>query len=276
MTEKIGTDIPAKSYWKEKTERYLASLNGPYHRHRLAMVKHLLRETSLAGAACLDFGCGEGIFSGYLLNQGATVTGYDIDETMITKAQENLRGSAPYAQFSVGNVDRLADVADSSIDLVVALNVLAYFKPQEEATFYQQSRRILKPGGHLLITHSNELFDMFTFNRYTVAFFKTHFSHANIAADPTSLLTNPDLPDRQTFAIRENPLNYRYKLKRYGFDEREQQFASLHPLPPLLMKGWDPDDINAHTFHDTLNWPDEEKWKLAFMCSMFGSYSRKA
>lgn len=113
--------------------------------------------------------------------------------------------------------------------------------------------------------HSNELFDLFTLNAYTVEFHRRHFG-----ADPSPLLTAPGKPERIRFNIRENPLVYRLKLASLGFGEVRQEFAHPHAMPPLLSLG-DPDAINRKHYPDTLNQPEGERWKLLFTCSMFGS-----
>lgn len=145
--------------------------------------------------------------------------------------------------------------------------------PDEEKKFYSESRRILRSGGNLVITHSNELFDLFTFNKYTVSFFQRHFSDYESMDEIGSLLVHPDLPDRQPLPIRENPLSYKYKLGSYGFEEVQQEFSILHPLPPLLMGNFNPDDLASRECIGTTDCPEEQKWKLMFMCSIFGSRS---
>jgi 2-polyprenyl-3-methyl-5-hydroxy-6-metoxy-1,4-benzoquinol methylase len=264
MTTKIGIDISAKDYWAERTKNYLAGLDGPYHRHRLQMVRALCEGLDLHGKNCIDFGCGEGIFADFLTSGGAIVTGFDIEPKMIELARTRSAGT-----FEVGGVECIARLETGSVDALFALNVLAYFTAEEEAEFYRQTRRVLRPGGSLVVTHSNELFDMYTFNRYTTAFFQKHFN-----TDIASLVAHPDKPDRRTFSIRENPLSYGAKLARLGFREVRQEFMSFHPKPPLLIPGWAPDDINSREYRSTLDWPAEERWKLMFQCSMFGSHAQ--
>lgn len=48
-----------------------------------------------------------------------------------------------------------------------------------------------------------------------------------------SLLAKSALPEAHTtYDVRENPLTYRYKLARYGFEETRQEFLNFHPAPP--------------------------------------------
>jgi len=238
------------------------------------MIHALISGVSLDDAVCIDAGCGEGTFAEYLLKGGARrVYGFDTDPVMIGTALETLGDYNERVSFFVDGVTHMEKYEDASIDHLFALNLAAYLSDKEEEEFYQQSARIICPGGTFTVTHSNELFDLFTLNRYTVDFFAKYFSVDELHVDVRSLLRSPDLPDRRTFNVRENPLAYKYKLVRYGFRELRQEFAHFHHTPPLLSPDRDPDEINAHEYRDTLGWMDSEKWKLMFMCSMFGSHS---
>jgi 2-polyprenyl-3-methyl-5-hydroxy-6-metoxy-1,4-benzoquinol methylase len=260
-------------HWRSRGTDYVRGLEGPYHANRLAMVKALFASTAFGGLTCLDFGCGDGVFAEYLLSEGARVDAIDTDSTMIRAAQERLRSRWPEVGLHCGGVEKLRELPAGSVDALVALNVLAYLTAEEERVFYEQAARLVKEGGSLTVTHSNELFDMFTFNRYTVDFFRRNFSFEQRSCDITSLLTNPEKPERRVFNVRENPLSYRHKLARAGFREVGQEFAILHTLPPLLTPDIDFDDINSRTYSPTTGWPESEKWKLMFGCSIFGSHS---
>jgi hypothetical protein len=116
---------------------------------------------------------------------------------------------------------------------------------------------------------------MFTFNKYTVSFFDRHFSTHAPMDGIASLIVHPDKPERTPLPLRENPLSYRHKLEKYGFCEERQEFSILHKLPPLLLESFNPDYIASRECPDTTGWPAAEKWKLMFMCSIFGSRSVK-
>jgi hypothetical protein len=111
----------------------------------------------------------------------------------------------------------------------VVANVLAYMDKEEEELFYKESFRILKKSGFLVATHSNILFDIFTFNNLTVEFYKNSFE-----IDIQHLLNLGDLKNIETYGIRENPLIYAIKLNGYGFKEEEKRFFHHHPAPPRM------------------------------------------
>jgi len=269
---KVGKDVRAEDYWLERSSSYAKRIEGQYHRHRLAMVEALIGDCDLKSRICVDLGCGEGIFSEYLLSRGARVIAFDPAEEMVRSAAERLHKTDRDSRVFKAGVEGLRSIAPESVDFVFALNVIAYLSDDEEGLFYKESARVLRRGATMVVTHSNELFDMYTLNRFTVEFFQRHFCGADGGSGVGSLLTQPDKPDRVSFNIRENPLTYRYKLGNYGFDEVQQEFANLHEVPPALMVLA---DIDKRVYANTLAWDEKKRWKLLFMCSMFGSRSLK-
>jgi hypothetical protein len=168
-------------------------------------------------------------------------------------------------RIRVAGVGMFDSIPDRSLGGIVALNVLAYLNPEEERTFYAQAKRTVMPGGFLLVSHSNRLFDLFSLNKYTVNFFADFLiSEPSYAARLPGLLAHADHPSGakgDPLPVRENPLNYAVKLSGYGFDEVRQEFINRHEAPP---------------YPDTLGLPPEERWKLMFTCSTFASLAVRA
>lgn len=260
--DRVGRDISASERWREGGAAYAEAMEGPYHRHRLAVVNDILPQ--LAGRTVVDVGCGEGVLIREARRRGAArVIGIDIDPGLLARAE-----ASGAQQLVLGGVEQLAEV--DRADCVLAINVAAYFTAGEDERFYREVARLLQPGGSLVITHSNELFDLFTLNRFTVDFFDAHFG-----CDVAGLLTHPAEPDRLSFNIRENPLAYPQKLARYGLVPERVEFVGHHETPPLLCGPVDGDDIDAREYADTLAVPDDERWKLMFQCSMFAVRATK-
>ncbi len=102
----------------------------------------------------LDVGCGPGIFSEFMIEQGVDVVGVDIDPALVGAAQTRLaaRGAAPL--FIVGRVERLA-FRDGAFDMCVANSILEH-AADWEATL-REVTRVLKPGGLLVFYTTNRL-----------------------------------------------------------------------------------------------------------------------
>jgi ubiquinone/menaquinone biosynthesis C-methylase UbiE len=256
--ERVGNEIDAAARWQERAKSYADHIDDAYHRHRLDVIRALLPD--LRGRSVIDFGCGEGILAAEAFDRGATsLIGIDINDTLLDLARKRL----PAVDWQNGGVERLSAIPSGSIDCMIAANVLAYLSHDDDRRFYEETSRILRSGGSLVVTHSNALFDLFTLNAYTVAFFRDEFG-----CDPSPLLRHPDRPQRTSFNVRENPLAYPAKLDRFGFCLERIEYMNYHHLPPLL-SGDDPDDMDRER-PDTLAMPEAERWKLAFKCSMFG------
>lgn len=260
--------IRDKSYWVQTAASYRSEMDSSYHRNRLAMVERLLDPSDLTGRV-LDFGCGDGLLSERVLAAGGQVTAVDSDPSMIAAAVTRL-GQTHKASTQVGGVECFAALPDASLDTLLAINVLAYLHGGQDVVFYRQALRVLKPGGVLIVTHSNSLFDLFTLNAFTVRFFRDNFSVLGHDCRVEALLTRPDAPDRAPHSVRENPLAYSAKMACYGLQEVRQEFAIPHVLPPLLLNE-DPDDLANREVPDLEFLPETEVWKKMFLCSVFGS-----
>lgn len=102
------------------------------------------------GARLLDFGCGTGEIARALHEQGHAVTGCDISPAMIAAARAvDVRRGLEFVELdaaAVGNVP----FADAAFDAVISSSVFEYLAdPPAQAA---ELRRVLRPGGWLLIT----------------------------------------------------------------------------------------------------------------------------
>jgi len=104
-----------------------------------------------SGGGVLDHGCGEGIFSQYLVTgRFSEYLGVDVSSDAIRKANE--RYAAERIGFQVGDVETFAP--DRSFDLIVFNEVLYYLAhPEQTLARYAPS---LAPGGVFIVS----MFDM--------------------------------------------------------------------------------------------------------------------
>lgn len=100
----------------------------------------------------LEMGCGAGDQSLRLAQQGYDVAGVDIAPTSVAWANEkaHIRGSK--VDFRVGDVCDLNGFADAYFDIVLDGNCLHFVIGADRRRLLHSARRVLKPGGWLLIT----------------------------------------------------------------------------------------------------------------------------
>ena len=100
----------------------------------------------LAGKTLLDIGCGQGKLSRALTKRGATMTGVDPQEAMLSLAREN----APEATFERAGGEALP-FPDNTFDGAVMLNSLHHVPEHVIDAGLVEAMRVLKPGGIYLI-----------------------------------------------------------------------------------------------------------------------------
>ena len=266
--------------WKNRKEtgNYISHAGGAYHQHRMEVCRSLVERSDLKDKEALDFACGEGLFMEQMIAMKAnSVIGIDVDQEMLDKAPSELRQN-PKVKFIKGDLKSLLSIPDNSLSLITAFSVTAYFSPEEDHFFYQQAHRILRRDGILALSHSNLIFDFFSLNRFTVStMLETLIENDHLSrAEMESLLRFPKDPEgKASFTTRENPLTYERKVSGLGFREEKRVFANYHPIPPPLSPPEERANPNLKEFRNTLDWPEEDKWKLLFQCSIFASRLKK-
>jgi len=101
----------------------------------------------LPAGMALDAACGTGRHAAYLASLGHTVIGVDISSAMLAVATAKVPGG----DFRVGDLHQLP-VPDQHVDLVVC--ALALTHVARLAPVLAEFARVLRPGGHLVISDS--------------------------------------------------------------------------------------------------------------------------
>jgi SAM-dependent methyltransferase len=99
--------------------------------------------------AVLDFGCGCGrIVRHWKHLNGPTIHGSDYNPRLI----EYCRRKLPFAQFSVNQPRAQLTYENGAFDFIYAISVFTHLDEAAEDFWIGELRRVLEPGGHLLIT----------------------------------------------------------------------------------------------------------------------------
>ena len=103
----------------------------------------------------LDFGCGCGrVIRHVHAISGARCHGSDYNPQLVKWCKENLR----FAQFDVNGASPPLPHADGQFDVIYALSVFTHLPEELQAAWMSELSRVLKPGGHLLMTTHGESF----------------------------------------------------------------------------------------------------------------------
>ncbi|MHA6761626.1 class I SAM-dependent DNA methyltransferase [Streptacidiphilus sp. PAMC 29251] len=116
----------------------------PYERAALALFADLVRSNGEGPVA--DVGCGSGRVTAHLRGLGVDALGIDLSPAMVEVA----RRDHPGLRFEVGSMTDL-DLADASMAGLVAWYSLIHVPDDEIGSVLAHFRRVLRPGGPLLL-----------------------------------------------------------------------------------------------------------------------------
>jgi SAM-dependent methyltransferase len=208
-----------------------------YHNKRFQIAADLLRGLN---GRLFDFGCGNSEL-GRRLGR-FTVEGCDISPEMVALANRLY----PEAKVRVGGIEYFL-AQPGPFEVIACLNVLPYLSEDDEESFYTHARKTAK---YVLVSCANALFDLVTFNKYTVEFFRRNMSRyvspEAMAALP-ALLTKADFPASGTSRASDRELvNKRavdpFTYKPEGFAVVAMRPLNFFPLPPVILqsrKDWE-------------------------------------
>ncbi len=135
----------ARDYYESLWQSVPAGLAAPDLQLRLKFLLARVR----AGERVLDVGCGEGRFTAELAAAGADVVGIDVAGEPLRRAR------VAHPDVDVRLVDAFASwpLADASFDAVWAGEVVEHVA--DTAGWLSEVRRVLRPGGRLLVSTPN-------------------------------------------------------------------------------------------------------------------------
>jgi 2-polyprenyl-3-methyl-5-hydroxy-6-metoxy-1,4-benzoquinol methylase len=165
-----------RRYFSDGARRWLAgaytvstdSPTYPVGSRRVALALDAVRERlGRSSGRLLDLGCGGGDLCLEAAGQGFEVCGVDIAEGMIAEAEERRAGLPPELRSRVSFVlgDALGARAEDGHDAVTAIGLLEYLP--DDAPFFERAASLVRPGGVLVVSCRNRLFNMASLNDYT-------------------------------------------------------------------------------------------------------------
>ena len=120
------------------------------------------------GQVC-DLGCGPGQVARYLRERGAGAIGADLSLELLREA----RRLSPGIPFLCQDMLRLG-LRDGSLAGIACFYAIVHFSPAQVETAFQEMRRVLAPGGHVLVAfhagHETRHVDEFLGSRVSLDF----------------------------------------------------------------------------------------------------------
>ena len=298
MKNKIDAGFTAEAYYDGQADNYdeasyYTGKTGyyPANWYRLKLTKKIIDKQLSPRSTVLDAGCGTGEILVHLLRKGHRAFGCDLSQGMIDVSQRKIAKLGLKAGLVKTSLEDLRAYKTKSFDAVFAMGVFPYIREDAESACYAEILRVLRPGGLFVSAHENELFDVFTFNKYTLRFFERNIYPLirQVDADVplkklksrlATLVTNPKAPATIDalkaprdiiFTKPENPLVYGDKLKTYGFELESRAYYHFHALPPLLRN----DDRRLMGISQKMEGRFSTAWQGMFLASTFVATARK-
>jgi SAM-dependent methyltransferase len=141
---------------RDDLERYaedIAEVSRAAEPFVASMLTHLVRE--LRPGRVLDAGCGSGVHTATVLDAdpAVRVVGIDLAPGVVEHARRELadRGLQRRVELHVGDVRGWITSSEARFDLVLLLNNVYYFPPEDRVALYRSLGASLVPGGSLLV-----------------------------------------------------------------------------------------------------------------------------
>jgi ubiquinone/menaquinone biosynthesis C-methylase UbiE len=149
------------------------------------------------GAAILDVGCGTGEHLKRALSLGLKASGVEPAPAMLAAARRDVPG----ARIEDGVATSLP-FRDGEFDAVIMIEVLRYLDRSDTELALREARRVLRPGGKLLVT---------LVNRWALDGFYLHQRLRQLVKHSSFNETNP-------FCLFHTPASAKRMLERAGFE----------------------------------------------------------
>jgi 2-polyprenyl-3-methyl-5-hydroxy-6-metoxy-1,4-benzoquinol methylase len=231
-----------------------ASAYPPVH---VDILRRLLRASG--AKTLLDAGCGPASMLRQLVDLGLDFYGFDLTAEMVDEAQRTMSlYGIPCERFWRGSVVKAGDFRRPAggYDAAICFGVLPHLPENLDEVAISNLHAALAPGGLVAIEARNQLFALFTLNRYSRDLFLEQFIRVDsLSAEERQMLApvlvaleshfRIDLPPLrqgkagepgydEVLSRTHNPLVIRGRLEALGFQDVRLHFYHYHALPPMF------------------------------------------
>jgi len=278
-------------YYNNNVERYIYTYAKDYSGYpgnqiRFEIIRNLVKKN--APKKILYIGCGACVPMSKLMQEfDCLIHGIDFSQNMIDRGKIILKenGFSPNLIYK-GDIETLESLPDEKYDFVIAAGVFTHL-PDDQIALNNIHLK-LNNGGTLAIEFRNELFSLFSFNKYSYDFFfnklisninlpdlfknKTEIFLKKVFNLQNDIQIIPDSTHISNGLIKKfhNPLTIRKILEDNGFTLNNNFFYHYHALPTSF------ENFNQKIFNNiSIEYEDPTSWKGHFMASAFVAEATK-
>lgn len=289
------------SSWSETYYEKYYGPNAPYPPVHRDILKNLLYKVQ--AISVLDAGCGPASFLRELFSSGMELYGFDLTPEMVAEARRVFKqnGLQPERIWEGNVLNRKAYRPpgfrkNMAYDAVICCGVFPHIPEDADIVVLKNLKHAVRRGGIVAIEARNQLFSLFTLNRYTYDFFVEHLikraSLMETAGDYTTVLQESfnalarhfrmDLPPvrkgiqgepgyDEVLSRTHNPFVLKEQFLSLGFRDVQILFYHYHCLPPMFESQF-PEFFRSQS----LAMEDPTDWRGYFMASAFIITGEKA
>lgn len=203
-------------------------------------VMQMVQQTQAPGNMILDVGCGTGITVLELAEKGYRASGIDFAPNMIDRAKQDAEAKGVVCDFQVASAENLPYPAQH-FDMVIALGLLGNLR--DDTACLREMRRVLKPGGIVLLTMPNVLaVDRWISVPRSVPIifghrFRSQFRRVGNLGRRLRGIASKDTADLR-FGKSAIPYFYKHHLTQAGFQNVSYSSITFGPFLPLGLRVW--------------------------------------
>jgi len=282
------------STWSESYYNDYYSDQAAYPPVHQDILKQLLIDEKVGSV--LDAGCGPASFLRNLINENMELYGFDLTPEMVTEARRVLGDHGiPENHIWEGSVlssqsYKPAGFRDTvNFDAALCIGVLPHIPADKDVEVVSNLRDALREDGLAVVEARNQLFALFTLNRYSYNLFIEELiqlerlklkagEHASVLMDEMETLKKQFQMDQppvrkgkeeepgydEVLSRTHNPFILKELFKRNGFKDVRVLFYHYHCLPPMLAPAF-PEFFQQ----ESLVMEDPHDWRGYFMASAF-------
>jgi 2-polyprenyl-6-hydroxyphenyl methylase/3-demethylubiquinone-9 3-methyltransferase len=145
----------AKNWWDLEGEfKTLHDINS-------VRLNFIIRNIKMRGLHVLDIGCGGGILTESIANQGAIITGIDASKESISVASKHANENNLEINYLVSNAEELSKNITNKFDVITCMELLEHVP--NPLSIIEAADKMIKPGGHIIFSTINRNLKAYAF-----------------------------------------------------------------------------------------------------------------